>query len=536
MPKRSHLAYLTSVLIGVAPLAAGCSLTNITVDECTSNAACESAFGFGSTCNDGFCSEPQVCETGHDCRKAFGGGACVNGMCVDRLPSVPFGAANCRYEPENLRDQTLIGDDAPLVIGGMFFFEVDFSPPIIDAARLAVRQINGFGGLELGRNLAMVYCDNSGPMGETDGPEHEERTRQVVDYLAQTLGVPFMVGPLTSGDSFLTTQYMLQQGYPTLMVSPSATNPGLSLEPDRLNADDPFGLFWRTAPSDALQGSVLANSVVRTFPMMDPTIMNIAVPYRNDPYGIGLASAFSDAFSGSSSLQQFDVDSDLTAAAAAVSSGSPDGVLFIDIGGNRAVEFIAAMATQGITTPLYLADGSKNDALLDSMLPQTSKDIIFNNTVGTVAAGAEGSAFDLFRTQYNMEFPSGAADNAFTANGYDAIFVGAAGVVFAAQGGNNNYDGRNVAEGLSRLVGGSVGVQLGGLEWPNLKNGVTQGERRVDITGVSGPLDFDVALGQAPAAIEIWRPSMDMLECDAMGGGEDPPCFIRLTLISPESI
>ena len=147
--------------------------------------------------------------------------------------------------------------------------------------------------------------------------------------------------------------------------------------------------------------------------------------------------------------------------------------------------------------PLYLADGSKTDTLLDAGLPAASQTIIFTNSVGTVAAAPAGAAFDLFQSRYQSEFGKDPANFAFTANGYDAVFVGAAGVVYAAQNDNNNYDGRTVAEGLSHLISGAA-AEASGIGWSAIKNGLTSGDRNIDIVGVSGPLDFDVSTGQAP--------------------------------------
>jgi branched-chain amino acid transport system substrate-binding protein len=519
--------------LAAAALAPSCSLSNISADACSSHDDCRQAYGFGSACIDGYCGDPTVCETGHDCRRAFGGGACVDNLCVDEIPPDPFGACTV-FEPEELGGTKLIaeGDEAtPVVIGGVFLFEVDFAPPIQDAARLAVREINKAGGLIEGQPLAMVICDNGGPMNGLDGDERTERIHGVVDYLAGTLGVPLIIGPLTSGDTQQTIQHVIAQGYPTVMISPSATSPSLTEEPDRLDPEDPLGLFWRTPPPDDLQGQVLAQNVAGIYPELDATLSNVVAVYRDDAYGLGLANAFQVSFAGNTTLQKFDVGADLAAAAAQAASTNPDAVLFIDIGGDRAVSFITAMAGEPNLSgkPLYLADGSKNASIIDPALPTSVQDIVFADAVGTVTAPPEGPLFNLFQSSYQTEFGSDPAENAFTANAYDAVFVGAAGLVFAMDsGGGTNYDGRNVAEGMSRLVGGPELVEIGQLEWSNVKNGLTTGEKRIDIEGISGPLDFDITTGEAPAAIEIWKPSNSPVDC-----GTADSCFARLEIVSP---
>jgi branched-chain amino acid transport system substrate-binding protein len=67
------------------------------------------------------------------------------------------------------------------------------------------------------------------------------------------------------------------------MVSPSATSPALT-------ADEDDGLFFRTAPSDAREGEVMADILV------EKGVKSIALTYSNTDYGKGLAEAISTAF------------------------------------------------------------------------------------------------------------------------------------------------------------------------------------------------------------------------------------------------
>jgi len=521
---------LAPALAGVltSTLAGGCSLGNISADACQSHDDCLQAYGYGSACIDGYCGEPTHCTTGHDCRRAHGGGACVDGLCVDEIPPDPSGSCTV-FEPEGLPGTKLIGDGAPIVIGGMFIFEVDFAPPIQQATSLAVREINKAGGLIEGQPLSMVICDNGGPMNGLEGDARTQKIHDVVDYLAGTLGVPLIIGPLTSGDTQQTIQYMISQGYPTAMVSPSATSPSLTDEPDRLDPSDPHGLFWRTPPPDSYQGQVLALNVAGKYPTENMFLTTVAAVYRDDAYGLGLANAFQVGFPGTTQLVRFDVGAPLEPAAVQAAGVNPDAVLFIDIGGDRAVSFMEAMAAQPSLQgkPLYLADGSKNASIIDLMLPTEVQNIVFTDAVGTVTAPPEGPLFNLFQSSFITEFGTDPAENAFTANGYDAVFVGAAGLVYASQFGFD-YDGRDVADGMSRLVGGPGPIEIGQVQWPTVKNGLTSGDRMIDIVGISGPLDFDVETGEAPAAIEVWKPSTDPADC-----GTAPSCFARLEIVEP---
>ena len=68
-----------------------------------------------------------------------------------------------------------------------------------------------------------------------------------------------------------------------VMISPSATSPALTTAEDD-------GLFFRTAPSDAREGEVMADV------LMEHGVKSIAMTYTNNDYGKGLSDAIATAF------------------------------------------------------------------------------------------------------------------------------------------------------------------------------------------------------------------------------------------------
>ena len=68
-----------------------------------------------------------------------------------------------------------------------------------------------------------------------------------------------------------------------VMISPSATSPGLSTMEDN-------GLFFRTSPSDAREGQVMAEI------LKERGVSSIALTYTNNDYGKGLADAIQTSF------------------------------------------------------------------------------------------------------------------------------------------------------------------------------------------------------------------------------------------------
>jgi branched-chain amino acid transport system substrate-binding protein len=104
----------------------------------------------------------------------------------------------------------------------------------------------------------------------------------VAERLITSDGVSGIVGGDCSG---VTTAMLTNVAVPNgmVMISPSATSPALSTVEDN-------GLFFRTAPSDARQGVVMAEV------LLEQDITEVAVTYTNNDYGKGLADAFEAAY------------------------------------------------------------------------------------------------------------------------------------------------------------------------------------------------------------------------------------------------
>ncbi|MSP24364.1 MAG: hypothetical protein EXR75_04215 [Myxococcales bacterium] len=509
-----------------------CSLGNVPVDLCDADLQCIGSFGLGSECRDGYCTDPKKCVTGHQCRAAFGGGACVEGSCRDTLPVEPNGYCTL-YEPANLAGRRLTGEGAPLIAGGIFRLEDTSDGPTSKGAMLAAREINGVSGLNAGRDLALVMCDVGGPGGSLSGDERKARVVASIDYLAGTLGVPFIVGPTTSSDSGPAIGRLLERRLPTVLISPSATSPQLASEPDRLDATDTFGLFWRTAPNDNLQGSVLASHVAGSYPADDPFLSEVAVMYVDNQYGAGLADVFKTAWEkkagGKVVLLPYSDSPDFKALAASAAKENPEALMIISVDALDPLAIVSASLDHQtlVGKPVYLTDGSKDASrLLDPTLASGVQTVLFNQLFGTAPATPTGASYDFFAAALKKEFGLDSKGFAFVANAYDAVYVGAMGTVYASRGGTG-FDGRDVAEGLSRLVQGES-VSVGKNTWAKAKSLLTTGALELDVAGISGELDFDVIVGEAVAPIEVWRPSDSTSVC-----GGSPPCLASIDVVTP---
>jgi branched-chain amino acid transport system substrate-binding protein len=506
LSRRSLLHFALRVL---APLTftsmsmSACSLGNVKQDDCASNAACESAFGIGSKCEAGYCSAPGTCVTGHDCRKQYGGGACVDGACV---PTIPLDPTCAVVEPPNLFSKPLTGDGAPLVIGAIFSLSESNDDAISKAIRLGVHEINASGGMLNGQQLGLVVCDNGGPGNKATGDARIPLNEHALDYLAGTLGAPFIVGPLTSSDSLRLIGRLTSKQYPTVIISPSATSPALTGTADRLQPKDPYGLFWRTCPSDLLQGQVLAQDVLAT----DSMIGTVSVLYNNDAYGQGLATVVQKLYiNGATTLFPYDDSTlsdqaKLSALIDQMEATNADAVVIVALHGNIAIKLMTPMVGKKLAMKkFFFTDGAKDQVqLLDPKNPAGVKAMLATAR-GTAPASPTGPAYTTFANNLALAFPGLTPDQfTFLAQGYDATYVGAMGTV-RAQAANKKFDGLDVANGLAGLIKGPM-VNLNPLEWPTAKGFLTVDPGNVNVNGISGPLDFDPKTGEAPAPIEIW--------------------------------
>ena len=166
------------------------------------------------------------------------------------------------------------------------------------------------------------------------------------------------------------------------MISPSATSPALSTIADN-------GYFFRTAPSDARQGQVLAEITI------ERGINNVAVTFINNDYGKGLSDSFINAYKGLggkvSAVVPHEADkADFSAEVAALNaSGASILAVFgyLDQGGNHIIQ---GSLDSGAFDKFILADGMYGDALLKNIDGDLSG--TFGTVPGTDSKGAASFA------------------------------------------------------------------------------------------------------------------------------------------------
>jgi len=148
------------------------------------------------------------------------------------------------------------------------------TPNMGDSAELALKEVSDSGAFLDGKVIEPVRADST--------CVDAAAASAAAERLISSEGVVAIMGADCSG---VTTAIANNVAVPNgvVMVSPSATSPALSTIEDN-------DLFFRTAPSDARQGEVLASI------LMDKGIASVAVTYTNNDYGKGLSDSFISNF------------------------------------------------------------------------------------------------------------------------------------------------------------------------------------------------------------------------------------------------
>ncbi|MCA0927016.1 ABC transporter substrate-binding protein [Ruegeria profundi] len=242
------------------------------------------------------------------------------------------------------------------------------APAMGSGAELAMAEVTESGKLLDGATVTASRADT----GCIDnGLATSNGERMIADGVAGIIG----------GDCSGVTGAILQNvAIPNgmVMISPSATSPGLSTMEDN-------GLFFRTAPSDAREGQVMADI------LNDRGISSIALTYTNNDYGKGLADAIQSSFEASGGevtivAAHEDGKADYSAEVGALASAGGDILVvagYLDQGG---LGIIQAALDSGAFDTFGLPGGMIGDSLPANVGPD------LNGSFGQIAgSGGEGA-------------------------------------------------------------------------------------------------------------------------------------------------
>jgi branched-chain amino acid transport system substrate-binding protein len=446
------------------------------------------------------------CQTNAQCRDAFGLGASCgrDGLCQ----AVPLIARCDQTYPDDLYSRFDRYRDA-VVVGTV----MDRSSPAHRvrerAVRLAVKEANDAGGLD-GRPVALVSC-NTEANSALDDYDRTQASVITARYLARTFGATALIGPCASGDVEQVWQALRSTG--TVIASPSATSPLLAqLEPE--SSDERPGMLWRLAPSDAIQGRLIADD------LLGRGVHDVAVIREDGPYGEGLASVFSERFTGAGGRVQITAltaDGQITPAAAMVARAQVPEVLFISSQQDWVVKFLNAAAAQAgfQTKNLFLTDAAANQTVLDGAAAASG---LFPRIRGTRPAPRDPNdyVYASFTADYRAEYADDPTVTAFSAHSYDAAWLVLYGSAWSLLQ-EHRLTSLGIARGLRQLSAGARTPVIPA-SWPAVVTAFREG-RSIDVSGASGELDFDPRTREITAPLEVWTVSGSPPRINRAAGG-----------------
>jgi branched-chain amino acid transport system substrate-binding protein len=157
--------------------------------------------------------------------------------------------------------------DGKLVVGALLPQTGDLAflgPPQFAGVELAVQDINAAGGV-LGQQVVLKKADEGDGTPDIASGSADKLLNQNADVV---------IGAAASTITLSVIDKIIGAG--VVEISGSNTSPAFDVYDDQ-------GLYFRTAPSDVLQGSVLGNLIVQD------GYKNVAILARQDSYGEGLA-------------------------------------------------------------------------------------------------------------------------------------------------------------------------------------------------------------------------------------------------------
>ena len=265
------------------------------------------------------------------------------------------------------------------------------------------------GPMAAGAELAMKEVTDSGKLLDAAVVTPMRADTGCIDNGLSTSNAERMIADgisgLIGGDCSGVTGAILQNvAIPNgmVMISPSATSPGLSTAEDN-------GLFFRTAPSDAREGQVMADVLT------DRGVKSIALTYTNNDYGKGLADAIVTSFEAvggtvTISAAHEDGKADYSAEVGALASAGGDILVvagYLDQGG---LGIINAALDSGAYEQFALPGGMIGDSLPANVGPA------LNGSYGQIA-GSGGEGIEKLTAMAGDAFD---ATSPYTPESYDA--------------------------------------------------------------------------------------------------------------------
>lgn len=341
-------------------------------------------------------------------------------------------------------------------------------PPEFAGVDLAVEEINEAGGV-LGEDVVHVKGDS----GDTDSGIAPDETDRLLDA-----GADVIVGAASSGVSMTVIDKIMNAG--AVMFSPANTSTSFD-EGDYAEPD----LYFRTAPSDILQGAVLSNLLIQDGKQ------NVAILARQDSYGETLAEQVGEGLEAAGSTVAATVfygenAQSYDSQVADIAASDPDAVLLIAF--EETTTIIPQLVSAGVgpqDIDTYFVDGNTADysETLDAGLLEGVK--------GTIPGADSSQDFKDRLLEIDPDLDS----FAYAAESYDAVIVSALAAIAA-----DSDAGSDIAEEI-------VNVTRDGEKCTTFAECVEllEAGEDIDYDGVSGPIELGETGSPTAASIGIYE-------------------------------
>lgn len=267
------------------------------------------------------------------------------------------------------------------------------TPAMAAGAELAIAEVNASGSFMGGTGITSIRADST--------CIDSAAATAAAERLITSDKVNAIMGADCSGvTGAILANVAMANGI--VMISPSATSPGLSTVEDN-------GLFFRTAPSDARQGQVVAEI------LGDHGYKSAAITYTNNDYGKGLADSIESNFKATGgnvtiNVAHEDGKGDYSAEVAALAQAGGDILVVAGYLNDGGKGIIQASLDTGAFDVFYLPDGMIGDSL-----PTDIGDGL-NGSIGDVP-GTDSPGAAMFT---EMATAAGFESGPFSPESYDA--------------------------------------------------------------------------------------------------------------------
>ncbi|WP_178917442.1 ABC transporter substrate-binding protein [Natronomonas gomsonensis] len=329
----------------------------------------------------------------------------------------------------------------------------DLGVTIRDGARLVSRQLEGEVDFEFDTATRDTQTDPQTGLSEAEDLINE--------------GYPAVVGPAASNVNLQVTESVFIPNE-VVGISPSSTAPAVT------DLDDNDFIF-RTCPSDALQGQVMANVALD-----NRGASTSATLYLNDDYGQALeeeyVAAFEDGGGEVTAQVSFEPEQSSYSSQLGEALGDDPDVLMVVGFPQSGIQLFRDYYSEYDTgAEILVPDGLRSSSLPDEV------DNPMNNVYGT-SPSSQGPGADAFASAYEEEW--GNPPEVFNGQAYDA-----AAVITLARVAAGENSGTGIRDSL-RDVANPDGDNYGPGDLADAVSAVADGDA-IDYQGASSSVDFD---------------------------------------------